>query len=286
MTNRFREISHYLRLMRFDKPIGLFLLLWPALWALWVATRGHPPITVLFIFIMGVILMRSAGCIINDIVDRRFDAQVSRTKSRPLVTGDVSLRKAILLLGFLLMLAFGLVLFLNRLTIILALIAFLLAVIYPFLKRWTHLPQVGLGIAFSFSVPMIFAATTGHVPGIAWLLFVAAVCWPVAYDTQYAMADRADDVKIGVKSTAILFGRYDRLMIALLQAAMLLLLVVLAIAQHLRAGFYLSLLAAFILISHQMVLIRHREPEACLRAFRNNAWVGLVIFIGLLSSSF
>ncbi len=279
-------MGHYFKLMRLHKPIGIFLLLWPTLWALWIAADGFPPLTILVIFVVGVVVMRSAGCIINDITDRKFDAHVNRTKDRPLANGTVSVRRAMILFFILCIVALGLVLLLNRLTLALALVAILFAIIYPFLKRWTHWPQVGLGIAFSFSIPMAFAAQLNHVPPIAWLLFIAAVLWTIAYDTQYAMVDRKDDLKIGVKSTAILFGQYDRVIIFGLQTVMMFLMIVLGFFLQFNAWFYVGLLAAAALMIYQYFLTRHREPARCFQAFRNNNWVGLVIFVGIVLSYF
>lgn len=282
MNKQFKKIIPYLKLMRFHKPIGILLLLWPTVWALWIAAGGMPKLTILSVFVIGVVVMRAAGCIINDIADRHWDGDVARTKQRPLVTGDVSVRGALILFIVLLLLAFALVMTLNKLTIALAVVAALLAIIYPFLKRITHLPQVGLGFAFSWGVPMAFAAQRGHVPPVAWVLFVSAVLWTIAYDTQYALADREDDRKVGIKSTAILFGRYDRLAIGLIQCAMLLLLVWVGRWQAFSAWFYVGLgVAAVLLLIYQQRLIRDRDPHSCLRAFLNNHWVGLIIFCGI-----
>lgn len=279
--NLFRRISHYFFLMRFDKPIGIFLLLWPTLWALWIATHGHPSLKLASIFITGVIIMRSAGCVINDCVDRNIDKHISRTKDRILVKKIISLPEALGLFIFLCFIAFGLVLLLNRLTLKLAILGILLVVIYPFLKRFTHLPQLWLGVAFSWSIPMVFAAQQGNIPLIAWFLFIPAIVWPITYDTQYAMVDRDDDLKVGVKSTAILFGHYDRILIALLQIGMLIMLGILGCYLSFNYLFYLGLLAAFGLMVYQHVLIRQRDPKRCLKAFRNNNWVGFFIFLGI-----
>lgn len=275
------RIAAYWRLMRFDRPIGILLLLWPTLWGLWVAARGVPNLLILTIFIVGVILMRAAGCIINDFADRKIDSYVTRTKKRPLATGQVSAKEAIILFIILCLMAFGLVLLLNPLTIFLAVIGVVFTAIYPFLKRYTHVPQLMLGVAFSWGIPMAFAAQTARVPWHAWLLFIAAVLWPIAYDTQYAMVDRDDDIKIGVKSTAILFGRYDRFIVALLQAIMLLFLSYVGMLLPLTGWYYLGLIAAAGFMGYQHYLMRNRAPQHCLRAFLNNNWVGLVIFVGL-----
>jgi 4-hydroxybenzoate polyprenyltransferase len=286
MNKYLKKTIPYLRLMRFHKPIGILLLLWPTLWALWIAAQGKPKIGILMVFVLGVVLMRAAGCVINDVVDRHWDGYVARTKRRPLVTGEVSVHGAIILFIILLMLAFILVLTLNKLTIALAFIAAILAVIYPFLKRFTNLPQVGLGFAFSFGVPMAFAAQIDHVPLGGWVLFLATILWTIAYDTQYALADREDDLKIGVKSTAILFAQYDRLAIALIQLSMLMIFLWVGVWLAFSIWFYLGLLGALVLMIYQQYLIRDRNPGRCLRAFLNNNWVGLVIFSGIALQSF
>jgi len=272
------QLKNYACLMRLHKPIGIFLLLWPTLWALWLAAEGKPDRVLVTVFVVGVILMRSAGCVINDVADRRFDRFVERTRERPLVSGKVSVKEALMLFVVLLMIAFLMALtFLNPLTIQLAVVGALLAIIYPFLKRITHLPQVGLGIAFAFGVPMAFAAELNHIPGKAWVLFLAAAVWPVIYDTYYAMVDRVDDLKIGVKSTAILFGRYDRLMVGCLQVIFLSLMGIVGWLFHLKNGFWVSLLLAALLMIHQQRI----NP---FKAFLNNHWIGLVIFIGIVIS--
>ena len=280
-----KRLSAYGRLMRFDRPIGILLLLWPMLWALWIAARGLPKVGVLGVFVLGAIVMRAAGCVINDVADRKIDSYVKRTKKRPLATGEISAKAAIVLFVALCAVACLLVLSLNALTIQFAAMGVLITVIYPFMKRHTHWPQLVLGVAFAWSVPMAFAAQIGHVPGVAWVLFAAAVCWPIAYDTQYAMVDRADDINIGVKSTAVLFGGYDRFMIGLFQGAMLVLLLLLGVLLQLSFWFYVGLSVAAALMGYQQYLIRHREPAPCFRAFLNNHWVGLVIFIGLFVHS-
>ncbi len=272
----------YLLLMRLHRPIGIFLLLWPALWGLWFASGGRPEPLILSVFVLGVVLMRSAGCVINDYADRAIDPQVARTRDRPLAAGRVTPRAALILFVLLCLTAFALVLLLNGLTIALSFVAALLAVSYPFLKRYTHLPQFYLGAAFGWSIPMAFAAHTGGVPAVAWLLFAATVLWAVAYDTEYAMVDRDDDLRIGVKSTAILFGAWDRVMIGASHAATLGLL---AWAGALvgRGGYYYAGLAvAAGLAVHQLWLIRARDRDACFRAFLHNNRFGAVIFIGLV----
>jgi 4-hydroxybenzoate polyprenyltransferase len=275
------RLKQYAYLMRLHKPIGILLLLWPTLWALWLASKGQPDKKVLLIFVAGVVLMRSAGCIINDFADRHFDGHVRRTKDRPLASGKVTVKEALLLFVLLALLAFCLVLGLNRLTMVYAVIGILLAIIYPFMKRFTHLPQFGLGLAFTWGVPMAFAALQGRLSWQAWTLFFTALLWPVIYDTFYAMTDREDDLKLGLKSTAILFASYDRLILAGLQALFLLALGGVGVIFHLGIFYYSSLMAAALLFVYQQSLIREREPAACFRAFLNNHWVGAIIFVGI-----
>jgi 4-hydroxybenzoate polyprenyltransferase len=279
MRERFLQYAY---LMRLHRPIGIYLLLWPTLWALWVAGEGQPRPLVLLVFLFGVVLMRSAGCVINDYADRNIDPHVTRTRDRPLAAGRVSPREALSLFAILSLVAFGLVLLMNRLTILLSFGAVVLAAVYPFMKRFTHLPQVILGAAFAWAIPMAFAAQTGNVPKVAWLLFVATVLWATAYDTMYGMVDRDDDVKIGVKSTAILFGEADRLIIAILQ--ILALGALLMVAQLAGLGLYylFGLLVAAALVFYQQYLIRDRAPEQCFRAFLNNNWFGAVVFTGIV----
>ncbi len=267
--------------MRLHKPIGILLLLWPTLWALWIAGQGSPNPLVLVVFVAGVVLMRSAGCVINDYADRDFDPHVARTRERPIAAGRVSGKEALLLFAGLCLLALGLVLLLNRLTVWLSLVALFLAATYPFMKRYTHWPQVYLGAAFGWAIPMAFAAQTGELPREAWLLFLANVLWATAYDTMYAMADREEDLKIGVKSTAILFGEADRAIIALVQVLLLLALVFAGNAAGLGVYFYFGLLLAASLALYQQYLIRERQPQACLRAFLNNNWFGAAVFAGI-----
>ena len=276
------RLGDYARLMRLDKPIGIFLLLWPTLWALLIASEGHPDQKILIIFVLGVILMRSAGCVINDYADRDFDRHVSRTRNRPLTSGRVTIREAKILLLLLCLAAFVLVLQLNLLTILLSLIAVLLAAIYPFMKRVTHLPQVFLGAAFGWSVPMAFAAQTGTVPQIAWLMFLATLLWATAYDSLYAMVDREDDIALGIKSTAILFGDSDRQIIGVLQVMVLLCLLMIGRQAELGGIYYLGVLLAGVLVVYQQYLIRYRTREGCFRAFLNNNWFGMVVFLGIL----
>lgn len=276
----------YWRLMRFDKPIGTLLLLWPTLWALWLAAEGTPSWRVLAIFTAGVIVMRAAGCVINDYADRKVDGHVARTKSRPLATGEVTPSGALLCFFGLVLSAFFLVLLTNLFTLGLAVGALILAAVYPYMKRHTHLPQVVLGAAFAMSVPMAFAATRNSLDNGIWLVYTAVVLWTVAYDTYYAMVDRADDLRIGVKSTAILFGELDRLIIAALQAMTLFALWL--AGDHFKLGqFYeAGLGAAALLFIWQLWLTRKREPKACFQAFLNNQWVGAVIFAGLFADSY
>jgi len=268
--------------MRLDKPIGIYLLLWPTLWALWIAGEGKPDLLVVGVFVAGVVLMRSAGCVINDYADRKIDPHVARTCNRPIASGKVTAREALILFGVLCALAFALVLLMNRLTIYLSFGGVVLAAIYPFMKRYTHLPQVVLGAAFGWAVPMAFAAQTGEVPRVAWLLFVATVLWTTAYDTMYGMVDREDDVKIGVKSTAILFGDADRIVIGVLQLLALGALALAGQAASLGGYFYFGLALAAGLALYQQYLIRERQPAACFRAFLNNHWFGAAVFSGIV----
>jgi 4-hydroxybenzoate polyprenyltransferase len=272
----------YGRLIRVHKPIGTFLLLWPTLWALWIAGQGHPRWDIVFIFICGVFLMRSAGCVINDYADRNFDGHVARTKDRPLVTGEVTPKEALILFGALVFIAFGLVLFLNPLTILLAPGGLILACLYPFAKRYTYWPQVVLGAAYAWSIPMAFSAQTNHVPAIAWLIYAITLLWVVVYDTMYAMVDREDDKKIGIKTTALLFGKYDRLVIGFFQCAVIGLLIFLGYQLRLGLAYYMGLICAAGLFVYQQILIRDRQPRQCFKAFLNNSWVGVVIWIGLM----
>ncbi|WP_333853664.1 4-hydroxybenzoate octaprenyltransferase [Leclercia sp.] len=278
------KLLAYHRLMRTDKPIGALLLLWPTLWALWVATPGLPPLWILAVFVAGVWLMRAAGCVVNDYADRKFDGHVKRTANRPLPSGDVTEKEARTLFVVLVLLSFLLVLTLNTMTILLSVAALALAWVYPFMKRYTHLPQVVLGAAFGWSIPMAFAAVSESVPLSCWLMFLANILWAVAYDTQYAMVDRDDDLKIGIKSTAILFGRQDKLIIGILQVAVLGLMVAIGYLNQLNGAFYAAVAAAGVLFIYQQKLIANREREACFKAFLNNNYVGLVLFLGLAVS--
>ncbi|MDH3286104.1 MAG: 4-hydroxybenzoate octaprenyltransferase [Betaproteobacteria bacterium] len=276
-----RRLDAYERLIRLDKPIGALLLLWPALWGLWLAAYGIPDYDNLAIFIVGVVLMRSFGCIVNDYADRNFDPHVERTRDRPLATGEVSPLEALALAAFLLLLAFLLVLQLNRLTVMLAFIALPLAAVYPFLKRVFSFPQAWLGIAFGFSIPMAFAAQHGSLMKVAWVLMIANVFWAIAYDTEYAMVDRDDDVKLGLKSSAILLGRHDVAGVMIAHALFLIVMVGVGYERQLGAMYFAGLVVAAGLVGYQYRLIRERNREACFRAFLNNNWVGLAIFAGL-----
>lgn len=271
----------FIQLMRLDRPIGTYLLLWPTLWALWLAAEGVPSIKVLVIFVVGVILMRAAGCVINDYADRNFDGHVSRTRQRPLATGRISAREALILFAILTGLSGLLVLLTNALTIKLAFVGIALAAIYPFCKRFTFYPQVVLGAAFSWAIPMAFAAQAAELPIALWLVFIANLLWTVAYDTEYAMCDREDDLKIGVKSTAILFGEADRLIVGLLQGLTLICLLLVGSRFELGLYYHLGLVAMTLGFAWQQWLIREREPQACLRAFLANHWAGMLVFIGL-----
>ncbi|ESS60014.1 MULTISPECIES: 4-hydroxybenzoate octaprenyltransferase [Kosakonia] len=272
------------RLMRTDKPIGALLLLWPTLWALWVATPGVPPLWILLVFVAGVWLMRAAGCVVNDYADRKFDGHVKRTANRPLPSGAVTENEARGLFIILVLLAFALVLTLNLMTILLSVAALGLAWIYPFMKRYTHLPQVVLGAAFGWSIPMAFAAVSESVPLSCWIMFFANILWAVAYDTEYAMVDRDDDVKIGIKSTAILFGRHDKLIIGILQVLVMAMMAAVGWLNGLGWIYYATVLVAGALFVYQQVLIAGRERDACFKAFLNNNYVGLVLFLGLAVS--
>ncbi|WP_337916346.1 4-hydroxybenzoate octaprenyltransferase [Vibrio cholerae] len=274
----------YWQLMRMDRPIGSLLLLWPTLWALLLAAQGLPDLRVLVVFVVGVFLMRSAGCVINDYADRHVDGHVKRTSQRPLPAGLVSAKEALLLFVLLAVSSFLLVLTMNTLTIQLSFIGILLAFVYPFMKRFTHLPQLVLGLAFSWSIPMAWAAQANTLPPQVWVLFLINALWTIAYDTQYAMVDRDDDVKIGIKSTAILFGRWDKRIIGLLQLATLSLLVALGQGLALGTSYYWGLLVAAGLFAYQQHLIRYRERMPCFQAFLNNNYVGMAITAGILLS--
>jgi 4-hydroxybenzoate polyprenyltransferase len=276
------RLDLYARLIRFEKPIGLYLLLWPTLWALAVAAEGSPDGWVLFVFVCGVFLMRSAGCAINDYADRDIDLHVARTRERPLTSGKIAPKEALAVFAVLGVIAFLLVLSLNRYTIQLAFVGIVLAASYPYMKRFHYLPQVHLGAAFGWAIPMAFAAQTGTIPKQGWLLFVGALLWAVAYDTIYSMVDREDDLKLGVKSTAILFGDYDRGMIALFQLLFLLALVLVGIDLQFSGVYYLGLGVAALLLGYEQFLIADRVPAHCFAAFLHNHWVGAVVFAGIM----
>ena len=271
------------RLMRFDRPVGILLLLWPTWWALLIAGGGSPELRNVLIFTAGVVLMRAAGCVMNDVADRDFDPHVERTRDRPLASGELNLRQALILFGCLMLVAFGLVLMTNPLTIELALVGALLASTYPFFKRFTHLPQVVLGLAFGWGIVMAFAAESGKVPFIAWWLLLVNVLWSVIYDTLYAMVDREDDLSVGIKSTAILFGRYDLAVLAALMAAMTGLLVGLGLLLGLQWPWFVGTAIAAGLFVRQLWLAQGRSRRGCFQAFRNNIWVGAVLFLGLVA---
>lgn len=274
----------YFKLMRLDRPIGTLLLLWPTLWALLLSAQGLPRIEVLVVFVVGVFLMRSAGCVINDYADRNFDGHVERTKQRPLPAGLVSSKEALVLFVVLAALSFVLVLSMNSLTIQLSFAGIALAFIYPFMKRFTHLPQLFLGLAFSWAIPMAWAAQANTLPPQVWLVFAANALWTIAYDTQYAMVDRDDDINIGIKSTAILFGRFDKMMIGSLQLAVIVLFIILGGWMSLGSSYYWGVLVAGALFVYQQQQIRSRERGPCFQAFLNNNYVGMAITIGLLVS--
>lgn len=274
--------SRYARLMRLHRPIGIWLLLWPTLWALWIAGDGSPSQHVFAVFVLGTIVMRSAGCIINDFADRRIDPHVERTADRPLATGEVAVGEALILFVGLMLIALGLVMTLNTLVLGLAAAGALVAIVYPFTKRFLSVPQFVLGIAFAWGVPMAFAAELGHVPRLGWLVFVAAVIWVVIYDTQYALADREDDLEIGVRSTAVLFGDMDRVIIGGLQLMFLAGLALVGTNVEAGAWYYGGVAAAAVFALYQQHLIKDREPARCVAAFLNNAWLGGAVFAGLL----
>lgn len=277
-----QKIKPLLELMRITKPIGTLLLLWPTLWALWFATGGIPNLKILFVFIAGVIIMRAAGCVINDIADQHIDKFVARTQSRPLTSGKTNRKTAFSLFLLLLVMAFILVLTLNPLTIYLAVIGAILAVIYPFSKRYIQAPQFILGLAFAWGIPMAYAAILNSVPWQAWWLFLTTALWIIAYDTEYAMCDRADDLKIGIHSTAIWFGGFEVIITIWLQLCSISSLVLFGFIYNLNHWYYLALLGACTLFIYQIILIKSRQPKRCFKAFLNNHWVGLVIFIGIV----
>jgi len=276
------RIKQYWLLARFDRPIGILILLWPALWALWVASDGRPDLLVLTVICLGVVLMRAAGCVINDYADRDFDPHVERTKQRPIAAGKVKPKEALIFFVVLCLCAFGLVLLLNIYTIMLSFIAAFLAASYPFMKRYTQLPQAYLGIAFGWAVPMTFSAQINSIPVVAWVMYLAVVLWALVYDTMYAMVDKDDDLKIGVKSTAILFGDYDRHIMAILQLIIIGLLITIGQMKHLSWPYYGGVLVAAGFSVYQQKLIYHREKVQCFKAFLNNNWFGVAVFVGLV----
>lgn len=276
------KLNGYWRLMRADKPIGIYLLLWPCVWALWVASEGFPELHIFVVFILGVVVMRSAGCVINDYADRKVDGLVERSSTRPLVTGEVTEKEALALFFLLLFFALILVLTLTWQTVLMSVGGLILATIYPFMKRYTHLPQVILGAAFGWSIPMVFVATGQPLNWVVWTLYFANLAWTVAYDTQYAMVDKNDDIKVGVKSTAILFGQYDKLSIILLQILSLILLTTVALCLKLSWPFYLALTISIGLFLYQHRLIKDRDRSLCFKAFLHNHYVGLVFAMGII----
>jgi len=278
LTERLRL---YERLMRLDKPIGILLLLWPTLWGLWISSYGRPNWAILWIFILGTVLMRSAGCVINDYADRDIDKQVERTRNRPLARGQVGANEALLLAALLALFAFLLILRLHPLVIVLAVPALLIAVSYPFTKRFFAIPQAYLGIAFGFGIPMAYAANVGAVPSVAWVLVLANVFWAIAYDTEYAMVDRDDDVKVGIKTSAITFGKYDVLAVMSCYAVMLAILAGVGVNFKFGALYFAGLLVAAGIMGYHYTLIKNRERDKCFKAFLHNNWIGAAIFAGI-----
>lgn len=282
MINLKQQLPHYLKLIRFDRPIGSYLLLWPTLWALWIAASGIPDLKVLIVFVAGVFVMRSAGCAINDFADRDIDEHVERTENRPLATGAITAKEAIGVFVALSVLAFILALQLNALTIKLSVIALILAATYPFMKRVHMLPQVHLGLAFAWAIPMAYAALNNTLPDLNnWLVFLTAVVWTTMYDTMYGMADREEDLKLGLKSTAILFGDNDKLIVGLMQLTVIILLALVGALSSLGGFYYLSVIGASAFFVYQQFLIKDRDSKLCFLAFLNNNWFGMVVFIGL-----
>jgi 4-hydroxybenzoate polyprenyltransferase len=279
-----KKLPYYLQLIRLDRPIGIYLLLWPTLWGLWVASQGKPDLTILSVFVLGVVLMRSAGCAINDYADRHIDPHIERTKNRPLATGKITAKEALAVFAVLSLIAFFLVLQLNTSTVLMSGVAVVLAGSYPFMKRFHSLPQLHLGAAFAWAIPMAFTAVNETAPPLeAWLLFSATLLWTVAYDTFYALSDKEDDLKIGVKSSAILFAQYDQLIIAILQALTLILLIWTGVLVGLGVYYFVSLVITAFLFAYQHYMIKQRNPQCCLQAFLHNNWVGMVIFVGLFA---
>ena len=279
-----QRLTLYEKLMRLDKPIGTLLLLWPTLWALWIASGGRPGWMMTWIFCLGTLLMRSAGCVMNDLADRNFDAHVKRTRERPLAAGLVSVKEALWLAAAVTLAAFCLVLTLNKFAIALSFVALALAASYPFTKRFFSIPQAYLGVAFGFGIPMAFAAVANLLPALCWWLLLANIFWAIAYDTEYAMVDRDDDLKIGIRTSAILFGRYDVAAVMLCYAAMLAVLVIIGMKLQFGLYYYLGLGAACLLMLYHYTLIRGRAREGCFKAFLHNNWVGGVIFAGIAAN--
>ena len=277
-------MNAYIRLMRLDKPIGSLLLLWPTYWALFLSADGWPDLDILVIFTLGVFIMRSAGCVINDFADRKIDKHIIRTQGRPLATGEISSNSALVLFGLLLLIALGLVLQTNILTIKLSLIALMLATLYPFTKRWTNLPQLVLGAAFGMSVPMAFSAQTGVIPLTAWLVFIATLVWTLIYDTFYAMADRDEDLKVGVKSTAILFAKYDQIIITLLQILLIVVFVLIGNTFDLGLIYDFSLVVILFFMIYHQLLLKKRQKEEYFKAFLSNNFIGMAVFLGIFLS--
>lgn len=275
------RIKTYAQLMRLDKPIGILLLLWPMLWGLWFAAQGLPDGRILVIFVLGTVLMRSAGCVINDFADRKIDPHVERTKNRPMAAGRVSSKEALLLAAGLSLIAFLLILPLNQLTILLSVPALFLAASYPFTKRFFAMPQAYLGIAFSFGIPMAFAAQTGSLPPLLWILMLANLFWVIAYDTAYAIVDKPDDLKIGIKTSAITFGRFDVLGVMACHACFIAIMLVIGQLQQMNLAYYAGLIAASGLMAYQYTLIRNRDRALCFKAFLHNNWVGMAVFAGI-----
>lgn len=281
MLNKLKMMA-YAKLMRIDKPVGILLLLWPTLIGLLIAANGMPPLHIMFVFVLGTILMRSAGCIMNDIADMQYDGHVERTRHRPLVNGSVTKKEAYGLAAFMSLLAFILVLSLNKLTIQLSFVAIFLAASYPLMKRFISIPQAYLGIAFGFGIPMAFAAINNNIPAVAWWLVLANIFWAIAYDTEYAMVDREDDLKIGIRSSAITFGRYDIVMVMTCYLVTLVIMAYVGILSQLSWHYFLGLLVALLIAGYHYTLIRRRNRKDCFKAFLHNIWFGFVIFFGLL----
>ncbi len=280
-ANIYQKASLYAQLVRLDKPIGILLLLWPTLIALWIAAKGWPDPLVLFVFVTGVILMRSAGCAVNDYADRHIDGKVERTRQRPLASGKVTEKESLLVFASLSLMAFILVLFMNKLTIWMSFGGILLAASYPFMKRYHYFPQVHLGAAFGWSAPMAYTAQANEITAVTWLIFLATILWATAYDTMYAMVDYDDDIKIGVKSTAVLFGNQDKLIIGIIQIMLIFDLLLIGHRTELSGFYYLSVAIASLFAIYQQYLIKDRKRELCFQAFLNNNWLGMVLFAGV-----